>query len=136
MQAFKRAPQGPSSSLISIISSLIPVRVLGFTAYQNYGTHKRERNNLVPFLRREVQRQPPSGGGLTKMDWRLVNHGLGLAQIFPTSSNTAHRCRGDRLPKDASIDGLSVALPTPPLKEVLKKSKDLDDFNGIESALA
>jgi len=41
--------------------------------------------------------------GLTKMDWRLVNHGLGLAQIFPTSSNTAHTCRGDRLPKDASI---------------------------------
>ena len=112
MHAFKRAPQGPSSSLILIIPLLIPVRVLGSAAYQNYGTHKRERTNLGPFLRAKfnVSRRPEDG--LTKMDWRLVNHGLGLDQIFPTSSNTAPTCRGDRLPQRCEYHCLSVALPT------------------------
>jgi len=84
----------------------------GSAAYQNYGTHKRERTNLVSFLRGEVQRQPPSGE-------RLDEDGLEACESRPRPGpdlpnqlqHRSHMSRGS-IAQRCEYHVLSVALPT------------------------
>jgi hypothetical protein len=140
--------------LISVASLLISLGALGFTVYQAL-------INLRPNRVEEIETNPLSQEGLTKIDWKLVNRGFGPAVItsyevlvderpayigplseiikawdkdfgtIPVSFQMARKRPGYILPREASITVLKMALPTPPLKEMTK----LSDLDKIDSDL-
>jgi|SRR6516162_1660321 len=140
--------------VISVASLLLSVCAFAFAVYQAV-------IGLGPYLSEERTILPLSKDHLTRIDWKLVNRGLGPAKIIryevllnerpvdlsrlseiimawnkafgtvPDSGQMACKPPGYIVPKEGSITVLEVALPTPPLAEM----KKLDDLDKIGSGL-
>ena len=159
MHSLLSAVRQNASVLIAIASVLISLCSLTYTALTAAYTRRYNRMMIRPYLESHLHSQPLSKDSLARIDWSLINHGLGPAVIrhyeisidgepiktwessavqkamfrafgtIPSDCKMSWRQSGAILAKDASIAVLSVELPAPSLTEMTKLT-DLDEIGS------